>query len=81
MPDEQYAYLARRVIAEDQCARDASCDVAAIVHRRLASAYRKRLRALAHGAMKRGAEHGADGTVPVAADGESEDGHFPADPT
>lgn len=76
MPDEHYAYFARRVIAEDQCVRDASCDAAAAVHRRLAKAYRMRLRALAHGAMKRLADDRQDG----AADRGHGAGHLAADP-
>lgn len=62
MPDEHDAYLARRAIDEDRCARTASCDVAASVHRRLAKAYRMRLRALAHGEMKRSADRRREGS-------------------
>ena len=46
MSDEDYAYFARRLVVEQDCARIATCREAATAHQRLANAYLGRLQSL-----------------------------------
>ena len=46
MSDEDYGYLARRLVAEQNCARTAKCPEAATAHRKLADAYIVRLQSM-----------------------------------
>jgi len=46
MSDVDYSYLANRLVAEQACARTATCIEAATAHQNLANAYRVRLQSL-----------------------------------
>jgi len=46
MSDEDYGYLARRLVTEQNCARTAKCPEAATAHQKLADAYIVRLQSM-----------------------------------